>query len=62
MKPIFKPEENLMKQLSSLRKDNAKQWYKEYILYHQGVDQGISYMIGYFKENHRNLLKKAFGL
>lgn len=58
----FNPEGDLMKQLSQLDKTNAKQWYKEYLDYHNGEDQGVSYVIGYFTDEKRKFLKKEFGL
>ena len=63
IKPIagdFNTESSLMGQLSLLKtKKLATKWYKEYLEYHNGVDQGINYMIGYFAdEKHRNNLYK----
>lgn len=61
-KSIFKPNGDLMSQLSKLTKANAKQWYAEYLKFHNGIDQGINYIIGYFPDKHRNFLKKQFKL
>ena len=65
VKPIpgnFEKESSLMWQLEFLKtKELAKKWYKEYLEYHKGIDQGINYMIGYFAdEKHRNNLFKWF--
>lgn len=62
MSNLFKPEQDLMKQLFKLTKDNASQWYKEYLAFHKGKDQGIYYLIGYFSDKKRLMLKKQFGL
>ncbi len=59
MKLKFNPEGNLMSQLSKLTKNTAKEWYKEYLKYHKGVDQGINYLIGYFPETKRKMLRKT---
>lgn len=59
----FKPENDLMPQLVSLTSEKiAKKWYKQYLEYHKGIDQGIYYLIGYFPDNHRNNLKKWLNL
>jgi len=57
----FKPNGNLMSQLDMLTKKNAKEWYKEYLSYHKGIDQGIYYLVGYFTDEKRKFLKKQFG-
>ena len=37
----------------------AKKWWKEYLTYHNGIDQGVKYCIGYFaNETHRANLYK----
>lgn len=61
-KKIFSPEGDLMGQLCSLTKSNAKQWYKEYLAFHNDIDPGVSYLIGYFTEEKRNMLKKEFSI
>ena len=55
----FEPESLLMWQLELLTTEVlAKKWWKEYLEYHKGVDQGVKYCIGYFAdEKHRNNLK-----
>ena len=63
IKPIagnFEINSPLMWQLELLKtKKLAKKWYKEYLAYHNNVDQGINYMIGYFADvKHRNNLYK----
>lgn len=62
MKKIFNPEENLMKQMSRLNSKNASKWYKEYLKFHNGVDQGVDYLIGYFSDKKKGMLKKQFGI
>lgn len=59
---IFKPKDDLMKSLSELTSKNAKQWYKEYLEYHNGKDQGIGYLIGYFPTVKANKLRKLLNL
>lgn len=55
----FEPESDLMWQLEKLRTEPiAKKWWKEYLEYHKGKDQGVSYLIGYFADkNHRENLQ-----
>ncbi len=57
---LFEPEGDLMWQLELLKTEElAKKWWKEYLRYHNGIDQGVKYCIGYFAdENHRNNLAK----
>lgn len=57
---LFKPNGNLMSQLSTLTKKNAKSWLNEYTEYHETKDTGLNYIIGYFPEKHRNMLRKEF--
>lgn len=54
----FSLEASLMWQLEKLTtKALAKKWWKEYLSYHNGVDQGVKYCIGYFANvEHRNNL------
>lgn len=54
----FDPEGDLMLQLADLTTEAlAKKWYKQYLKYHRGVDQGVQYMIGYFSDKqHRDNL------
>mgnify|MGYP003386841142 CR=1 FL=1 len=56
----FELESDLMWQLEKLKtEDLAKKWWKEYLKYHNGIDQGVKYCIGYFAdETHRNNLNK----
>lgn len=58
----FELNSKLMWQLELLKTEElAKKWYKEYLEYHKGVDQGVNYMIGYFADvEHRNNLAKWF--
>jgi 2-iminoacetate synthase ThiH len=58
----FKPNGDLMKQLSQLTKENGKQWYEEYMSFHKGVDQGVNYLIGYFPEKRANQLRKILNI
>jgi len=54
----FEPESDLMWQLEKLvTEELAKKWWKEYLSYHNGKDQGVRYMIGYFanKQHCNNL-------
>jgi len=57
---IFDPEASLMWQLELLDNEEiAEKWYKDYLNYHNGIDQGVSYCIGYFASSkRRNNLKK----
>lgn len=63
IKPIpgnFEPKSNLMWQLELLTEESlAKKWWKEYLNYHGGKDQGVIYCIGYFanKKHKDNLYK-----
>jgi hypothetical protein len=56
----FEPDSLLMWQLQKLNTEElTKKWWKEYLEYHNGVDQGVKYSIGYFaNESHRNNLYK----
>lgn len=59
LETLFHPQRPLLSQLSKLTEDTAAQWYKEYLDYHKGVDQGVKYLIGYFADvEHRNNLYK----
>ena len=56
----FEPEGNLMSQLEKLiTRKLAQKWYKQYLIYHNGKDQGVDYLIGYFTNisRRRNLRK-----
>jgi len=56
---LFDPERSLMAQLADIdNEEQAKDWYKQYLNYHQGKDQGVKYLIGYFIDTKRNLLNK----
>ena len=56
----FKPNGDLMSQLSKLTKKTAKVWWEEYLKFHKGIDQGAGYCAGYFPEKHRTMLQKIF--
>jgi hypothetical protein len=58
---LFDPEADLMGAMCNLTPKNAKQWYKEYLEFHKGVDQGVSYLVGYFMPAKAKMLRKAFG-
>ena len=47
-----------MTQLAKLTTEKlAKKWWKEYLKYHNGEDQGVHYLIGYFSnKQHRDNL------
>ena len=56
----FEPNSSLMWQLEKLTtQDLAEKWWKEYLEYHNGIDQGVKYLIGYFAnvEHSENLYK-----
>lgn len=60
---LFKPKEKLMPQLDALTNETtAKQWWKEYLEFHNGKDQGIWYLIGYFNTEKTQQLKTWFGI
>lgn len=58
--PLFKPNGDLMSQLFNLTDKTAKKWYKEYLKYHNVVDQEIDYLIGYFIPDKRKFLEEQF--
>lgn len=55
----FRPKEDLMPQLVRLNtEEKAKAWYREYIAFHNGRDQGVRYLIGYFSPDRCSELTK----
>jgi hypothetical protein len=60
---VFEEDSSLMSQLSLLTtKRLAKKWWKEYLAYHKGVDQGVSYVVGYFSADKASELREWFKL
>lgn len=57
---VFEPKSDLMWQLEKLKTEElATKWWKEYLAFHNGDNQGIKYLFGYFAdEQHRNNLYK----
>lgn len=59
---VFEEDSSLMSQLSLLKtKKLAQKWWAEYLAYHNGEDQGVSYVIGYFADRtHSDNLRRWF--
>jgi hypothetical protein len=61
-KGLIKHVNGTLRTVIKTNKEDAKDWYKQYLEFHKEKDQGISYLIGYFNPKKAQELKNWFGL